>query len=182
MAMSLDSGDIMSLDSGDATSDQMLKEISLISSSGERVSIQRQALEMSDFARTTLEGDDTASEIHLYHIDTLTVKLCCDYMTHHLVVAPRRIETPLLTNQLVDLVSPWDAEFIQLQTQEQIFKTLLAANYMNIRPLLLLCSAAIACQLKGKTPSEIKSHFNIRSDATPQEEEEIRREYKDLIN
>lgn len=30
--------------------------------------------------------------------------------------------------------------------------------------------------IKGKTPEEIRKHFNIQNDFTPEEEEEVRRE------
>ena len=30
--------------------------------------------------------------------------------------------------------------------------------------------------IKGKTPEEIRAHFNIQNDFTPEEEEEVRRE------
>ncbi len=33
----------------------------------------------------------------------------------------------------------------------------------------------------GKTPDQIRKTFNIRSDYTPEEEEEVRKEHKDLI-
>jgi S-phase kinase-associated protein 1 len=52
---------------------------------------------------------------------------------------------------------------------------------MNIKPLLHLCCAKTASLMKGKTPDQIRTTFNIRNDYTPAEEEEVRKEYKDLI-
>lgn len=65
--------------------------------------------------------------------------------------------------------------------QEFLFKLLLAANYLNIRPLLALCCAKVASLMKGRTPDQIRAVFNIRNDYTQAEEEEVRKEYKDLI-
>jgi len=62
-----------------------------------------------------------------------------------------------------------------------MFKLLLAANYMDIKSLLMLMCAKVASLLKGKSPEQIRKTFNIRSDYTPEEEEEVRREHKDLI-
>jgi len=36
--------------------------------------------------------------------------------------------------------------------------------------------------MKGKTPDEIKETFGIRKDCTPEEEEEVRKQYKDLLD
>lgn len=52
---------------------------------------------------------------------------------------------------------------------------------MNIKPFLHLTCAKVASLMKGKTPDQIRSTFNIRNDYTPVEEEEVRREFKDLI-
>jgi len=36
-----------------------------------------------------------------------------------------------------------------------------AANYLNIEPLLDLACATVAGMIKGKTPEEIRTQFNI---------------------
>ena len=51
-----------------------------------------------------------------------------------------------------------------------------AANYLNIKTLLDLTCKTVADMIKGKTPEEIRAHFNIQNDFTPEEEEEVRRE------
>jgi S-phase kinase-associated protein 1 len=66
-------------------------------------------------------------------------------------------------------------------SQEVMFKTLLAANYMDIKPLLHLLCAKCASLMKGKTPDQIRATFNIRNDYTAEEEEMVRREHRDLI-
>lgn len=99
---------------------------------------------------------------------------------HHVKEAPRPLEKPLPTSNLRELVSEWDWEFVQTD-QDVMFKLLLAANYLDINPLLMLMSARVASMIKGRTPEEIRATFNIRSDYTPEEEEEVRREYRDLL-
>ena len=39
-----------------------------------------------------------------------------------------------------------------------------------------LISLAVAEMIRGKTPEEIRTHFNIKNDFTPEEEEQVRRE------
>ncbi|KAH0919251.1 hypothetical protein HID58_026911 [Brassica napus] len=51
-----------------------------------------------------------------------------------------------------------------------------AANYLNIKNLLDLTCQTVADMIKGKTPEEIRTTFNIKNDFSPEEEEEVRRE------
>jgi len=85
-------------------------------------------------------------------------------------------------------IGEWDQKFITVD-QEMLFEIILAANYLDIKPLLcvvslstcvtfsfliLLCSdvgcKTVANMIKGKTPEEIRKLFNIVNDFTPEEE------------
>ncbi len=72
-------------------------------------------------------------------------------------------------------IEGWDAEFVEMP-QSELFETILAANYLNVKGLLDLCCKAVANMIKGKTPEEIRKTFNIVNDFTPEEEEQIRKE------
>ena len=74
-----------------------------------------------------------------------------------------------------EVVGEWDAKYVEVE-MEFLFELILAANYMDIKSLLVLTCAKVASMLKGKTPEEIRKTFNIRNDFTPEEEEEVRRE------
>ena len=69
----------------------------------------------------------------------------------------------------------YDAAFVKVD-QSTLFELILAANYLNIKPLLDLCCLTVANMIKGKTPEEIRKTFNIVNDFTPEEEEEVRLE------
>ncbi|KAH0870186.1 hypothetical protein HID58_077208 [Brassica napus] len=62
--------------------------------------------------------------------------------------------------------------------QATLFKLILAANYLNIKNLPDLTRHTVADMIKGKTPEEIHTTFNIENDFTPEEEEEVRMENK----
>lgn len=51
-----------------------------------------------------------------------------------------------------------------------------AANYLDIAGLLDLACQTVADMIKGKSPEQIRTLFNIKNDFTPEEEEEVRRE------
>jgi len=71
-----------------------------------------------------------------------------------------------------DDIIEWDKTFISVENPV-LFEMLLAANYLNVRILLDLILKAIANQIKGKTTEEIRVHFNIKNDFTPEEEKQI---------
>jgi len=71
-----------------------------------------------------------------------------------------------------DDIIEWDKQFIAVENPV-LFEMLLAANYLNIRILLDLILKTIANQIKGKTTEEIRVHFNIKNDFTPEEEKQI---------
>ena len=104
-----------------------------------------------------------------------------EYMSYHQTKEPRKIEKPLRSTNLKTLVEAFDADFVEVD-QETLFKLLLCANYMHISSLLELTCAKVASMLKGRSPEQIRKTFNICGDYTPEEEEEVRREYRDLID
>ena len=60
--------------------------------------------------------------------------------------------------------------------QALLFDIVLAANYLDIKPLLKLGSAKIASLIKGKSIEEIRQFFQMENDFTPEEEANIREE------
>ena len=71
----------------------------------------------------------------------------------------------------------WYANYVTVE-QDILFELILAANYLDIKPLLDLTCATVASMIKGKTPEEIRKVFNIVNDFTPEEEAQVREENK----
>lgn len=72
-------------------------------------------------------------------------------------------------------VDEWDKNFLKVD-QEMLYEIILAANYMNIRPLLDSGCKIVAEMIRGKSPEELRRIFNIVNDFSPEEEAAIRRE------
>ncbi len=155
-------------------------EVELRSKEGKAYKIGKNAAKLSQLVRTTLGNDSSCTEIELIHIEGAILSKIVEYMKYHEAKKPVRIPKPLPTTNIADIVDPFDAKFCDVD-QESMFKLLLAANYMDIKPLLLLMCAKVASMIQGKAPAEIRRTFNIRDDFTPEEEEEVRNEYKDLL-
>ena len=64
---------------------------------------------------------------------------------------PQEIEKPLKSANMADVVSPWDANFVELD-HEMLFELILAANYVDIKSLLDLSCAKVASMMKDKSP------------------------------
>lgn len=73
-------------------------------------------------------------------------------------------------------MQPWYADFIESKSNSEVLRLTLAANYLDIRPLLDLNCARIASFIKGKTPEEIRTNLGIVVDFTHEEEAQIRAE------
>ncbi|QRV86976.1 Skp1 family [Ceratobasidium sp. AG-Ba] len=125
---------------------------------------------------------DTRSEseepIPLKNVSSSVFKKVLEYCEHHRF-EPIALETdspnddPL--KRQVSEVGEWDQQFIQVD-QEMLFEIILAANYLDIKPLLDLGCKTVANLIKGKTPEDIRKLFNIVDDFTPEEEAQIRQE------
>lgn len=72
-------------------------------------------------------------------------------------------------------MAEWDKRYIGNE-QDMIFELILAANYMDIKPLLDLGCRTIASMIRGKTPAEIREIFRITNDFSAEEMAEIDKE------
>ena len=101
-----------------------------------------------------------------------------EFCKHHVDQRLPEIEKPLRSNNLAEIVPEWDAKFVDDLAQETLFELILAANYMDIKPLLDVACAKVAALIRNKTPEQIRRAYNIRNDFTPEEEAQIIEENK----
>ena len=85
------------------------------------------------------------------------------------------LEKPLATNNFSELVDESLCNFLDIPNDE-LFELINSLNYMDIKSLLELVCAKIACMIKGKSPEEIRKTFNIENDFTPEQEKQIQTE------
>ena len=76
----------------------------------------------------------------------------CEHMKEH---PPPEIEKPLSSTDLSQVVDEWHASFVNVD-QEMLFEVVMAANYLDIKPLLELSCAKVASLIKGKSVQEIR--------------------------
>ena len=61
------------------------------------------------------------------------------------------------------LTQPWYIEFIDGLGLESLFDLILGANYMQIKPLSELCLCKVASMIKGKSPEQLRTTFQIET-------------------
>mmetsp|Transcript_12899 Transcript_12899/g.17930 ORF Transcript_12899/g.17930 Transcript_12899/m.17930 type:complete len:101 (+) Transcript_12899:30-332(+) len=93
------------------------------------------------------------------------------------MVPSEKVPKPCPSNNLREFwPCSWDGEFVEQLDQKDLFELILVANFLDMKPLLALCCAKVACMIKGKNPDQIRGIFQIENDFTEEEEEAVRAE------
>lgn len=137
------------------------------------------------------------NEIPLPNVDGKTMNTVVEFIKFDTVVLHKKKElTEEEKNQPRDEEKPkegfqdWEQKFIDSHfkngdgsfNQDLLFKTILAANYLDIKQLLDLSCKSVAYQIKGKTPEEIRKTFQIKNDFTEEEVEKIKKENEYVLD
>ena len=152
----------------------------LTSQEEEKFTVPLDVATMSNVVKMILESDqpeDEVQEMPLSNVKSFILAKVIEFLTHYKEEPMTEIEKPLKSSNMNEVVQEWYANFVNVE-QEILFEFILAANYLDIPPLLDLTCATVASMVKGKTPEEIRLHFNIVNDFTPAEEDKIRDENK----
>eukprot|EP01113_Clastostelium_recurvatum_P017587 TRINITY_DN206_c0_g1_i1.p2 TRINITY_DN206_c0_g1~~TRINITY_DN206_c0_g1_i1.p2 ORF type:complete len:161 (-),score=64.48 TRINITY_DN206_c0_g1_i1:65-547(-) len=150
------------------------KTVKLESSDGKVFEVPQAIAAMSVTIKNMLEDiGDSEHPIPLPNVNGFILEKVIEYCRyHHEHPSPPTDEKD---EKRTDDIIPWDKEFCKVD-QPTLFELILAANYLDIKPLLDVTCKTVANMIKGKTPEEIRKTFNIKNDFTPEEEEAIRKE------
>eukprot|EP01048_Picozoa_sp_COSAG05_P000318 COSAG05_NODE_8_length_40675_cov_148.837539_27_plen_167_part_00 len=114
----------------------------------------------ADALLTAVPPTDTESDtaIPLPNVESPILSKVIEYCTWHV-----KAEQDRTSKEVRD---EWDQKFVDVD-QGTLFHLILAANYLNIKSLLDLTCKTVADMIKGKTPEEIRAHFNIQVLSVP---------------
>ena len=159
------------------------RTVHLVSQEGDSFDVSVKVAKMSELIKTMISEDaeenenEEGQEIPLPNVKSSVLTKVIEFCRHYSEDPMNEIEKPLKSANMQEVVQEWFANFVKIE-QELLFELILAANYMDIKPLLDLTCATVASMIKGKTPEEIRKTFNIVNDFTPEEEAQVREENK----
>jgi len=174
-------------------------KVNLISSEADKFEVDKKSAAMSELLKHMFDDSDeddmfedededaedaeqNIPEIPLPNVKSSVLAKIVEYCNHHATNyhagLMAKIQIPLKSANMAEVVDEWDANFVGTMDQEMLFELILAANYMDIKSLIDLTLAKVASMIKGKTPQEIRKTFNIVNDFTPEEEAQVLEENK----
>lgn len=118
-----------------------------------------------------VEDCDTEAEFPLPNVSGDILAKVIEYCTWHYEHPTLQTEEKREPRSLED-IAPWDKEFLNIPTST-VFALILAANYLDIRPLLDLTCKHVALMIKNKTPEEVRKEFNLVDDWTPEQKAQV---------
>eukprot|EP00455_Lapot_gusevi_P041420 TRINITY_DN47_c0_g1_i2.p1 TRINITY_DN47_c0_g1~~TRINITY_DN47_c0_g1_i2.p1 ORF type:complete len:173 (+),score=66.76 TRINITY_DN47_c0_g1_i2:67-585(+) len=152
-------------------------ELTLVTKEGTEEKVARRVALMSGLVKTTLENDRDSTRIELSEVRHDVLQLIVEYMQHHTTPPKdpsdiKEIAKPIRSLEMKKIVDdPWDAEFADRMSPKQIFDVILAANYLQVDPLLHLFCAKVATMIKNRSHEEIRRVFSEGLGKTKSEDE-----------
>jgi len=154
----------------------MGSQIRLLSSDQATLTVDKDVAERSVLIKNMLDDVGEVDEaIPIPNVNEAVLKKVIEWCEHHKGDAPVSNDDESDSRKRSTDIEEWDQKFMQVD-QEMLFEIILAANYLDIKPLLDVGCKTVANMIKGKSPEEIRKTFNIQNDFTPEEEEQIKRE------
>ncbi|CDS04725.1 Putative E3 ubiquitin ligase complex SCFFT subunit sconC [Lichtheimia ramosa] len=150
-----------------------MSTVKLISSDNEDFTVDKEVAEKSVLIKNMLEDvGDSDAPIPLPNVTAKILRKVIEWCDHHR-------NDPVVAQDEQDRrntdIEEWDQKYMEVD-QETLFDVILAANYLDIKPLLDVGCKTVANMIKGKSAEEIRRTFNITNDFTPEEEAQIRKE------
>ena len=127
-----------------------MTHVKLVTSEGEKIEVDVAVASRSVLIKGMIDDAGVEEDIPLPNVKkNILAKVVefCTYLGDH---PPPEIEKPLRSNNLNDVTTQYYADFVNLE-QEVLFELILAANYLDIKPLLELSCAKVASVIKNKS-------------------------------
>lgn len=156
--------------------------LKLMSHDDKILEVSRSLASRSVTIRHLLEDLDDANEdpIPIPNVDFITLEKVVLYLQAHKDDPPMTEEQQQQEERGQPLIG-FDAKFVDLKTADgkpdvaTLFRLILAANFLDIKPLLDLTCKAVALLIKGKKDEEVRTLFGISTPFTKEEEDEVRK-------
>jgi S-phase kinase-associated protein 1 len=152
--------------------------IKVTSKDGKEFTISKKAAELSVLLKSTMQDFEGDVVVPLSEMDDKTTARVVEYLEKFNGEMPQEIEKPLKSAVMKEVTDEWSANFVDALPLEDLVDITVAANFMEIQPLLDLTCAKIASMCKDKTEEEIFQTFGVTETFTEEEKAKIREENK----
>lgn len=153
--------------------------ITLCAQDGTTTRVARAVCDRSKLVVNMVEevGEGEEAMVPLVNVDSAMLTHVVDYLEHyHGGEEPVKVPRPM-PKPLKDIASEWDMEFLERFDLEGLYALTLAANFMDIKPLIKLATACIYDRyIRGKGAQEIRDTFGLEDDLTEEDKATIREE------
>lgn len=105
-------------------------------------------------------GGPSNQEIPLTQVDAETMNTIMQYLAYHWEHPEEHENFSGITKGMED-IGEWDKAFITSMSSNLLYKVTMAANYLAITDLLMLCCKQHAMNIKDMTPKEKKAYLGI---------------------
>lgn len=102
------------------------------------------------------DDDEVQAAVPIPNVGSVMFKHVMEYCDHYVSHPMKIIEKPMLSYDMKDNVEYFYANFINSLTTVEVFEVLLAANFLDVKPLSTLAGSKIGSLIKGKTSAEVK--------------------------
>jgi S-phase kinase-associated protein 1 len=115
--------------------------------------------------------DDGTSDIPIPNIKCSIMKKVVDFCKHHPDALLNKTDAQQLELRTKPLEG-WDQDFVRVPLST-LFEMILAANFLDLKPMLNITCKAVAEMIKGRTPEDIKKIFGVEGDFTQEEKDKV---------
>jgi S-phase kinase-associated protein 1 len=156
--------------------------IKVTSEDGKEFSISSKAASLSKLLVGALQDFSGDINMPLQEVNAITTEKIVEYLEHWQGESAPKIEKPIKSGKMVENCDEWSAAFIDAASLEEVGDLAVAANFMEIQPLVDLACAKIASICFGKTDEELlKEHGIDPASFTEEERQKIREENADWL-
>ncbi len=154
----------------------------LTSNSNKEFSISPQCASLSKLLNGAMEDFTGEIKIPLIDIDSQTLEIVVKYLEHCKGEQVTKIRKPINSSNMIENCDEWSANFIDNLDINQIGDIAVAANFMEIPPLVELSCCKIASMCYGRTDEQMMKEFGVDPNSFTEDEKiKIRNENADWL-
>lgn len=149
-----------------------VKMVTLISAEGKEVQVTKKQACLSVTISNMLEDVEESDEaIPLMNVTSEILEKIIKFCEKYEDAAQELSEREEVEYREKD-ISGWDKSFVNVPLTT-LFDMILAANFLDIKPMLNLTCKAVAEMIKNKSVDEIKELFGVVGDFTEEERKQV---------